>query len=80
MSRCITKTILSLVAIIAFNSAGYANAADNCDLKEIQKTDKSVKDLICDNELGSFYLKYSPVKRRIWVESRRNGLKLVWVS
>ena len=78
MNRYIAKTVLLLVTIISFNSAGYANdPAGNCDLKEIQKTDKSVKDLICDKELGNFYLKYSPGKRLIWIENRKNGLKLV---
>ena len=71
MNRYITKTVLLLVTIISFNSAGYANdPAGNCDLKKMQKTDKSVKDLICDKELGNFYLKYSPSKRRIWIENR----------
>ena len=78
MKRYIAKTVLSLAAILTFNSAVYANnSADTCDLKEIQKADKNVKDLICDNELGNFYLKYSPSKRRIWIENRKNGMKLV---
>jgi hypothetical protein len=77
MNRNIAKTVLSLVAIIAFNSAGNVNAADNCDLKEIQKTDKSVKDLICDKELGNFYLKYSPGKQQTWIVNPKNGMELV---
>ena len=72
----IAKTGLSFIIIILFNSKSYAkDNADNCNLINTQKMDKNVKDLICDKELGNFFLKYSPGKRLIWIENRKNGLK-----
>src|SRR5262249_35137731 len=80
MHRNIHHLLIIIMIVISMNLTSKPVTANelsnNCNLEQIQKSDKNIMDLVCDEQLGNFYLKYSPVRRRIWVQNTKLGLKL----
>lgn len=56
--------LLVLLAVIP-----VSHATPNCDHATVKKNGADNVDVICDKDLGRLFLKYSPSKRRIWLES-----------
>lgn len=74
-STGIIAIVMAIVmSMLTFHITVYAG---ECDARKIMKKDKTIKDVICDSELGNIYLKYSPRKRLIWIERHKTKSKLV---
>lgn len=63
----ITNSFFRVLVLLAVIPVAHATIP-NCD-QNIVKNRANTVDVICDNNLGRLYLKYSPAKRRIWLES-----------
>ncbi len=72
--KMVAIMIVIFISLLMLQMTIYA---EECDINKIRKNDKTIKDVICDKDLGKYYLKYSSKKRLIWVESEKTHSKLV---
>lgn len=63
-----TTNVLRVLLLLAILPVAHATTT-HCDQNIIIKNATNNVDVICDKNLGRLYLKYSPAKRRIWLES-----------
>lgn len=64
----ITNNVFRVLVLLAVIPVAHATTP-NCDQNIAIKNGTNNVDVICDKNLGRLFLKYSPSKRRIWLES-----------
>jgi hypothetical protein len=60
-----------IVAFIFFNNLCFADNQNQCNIQKIKHSNKDVSDVLCDSDLGVFFLKHDVKRRLIWLETAK---------